>query len=861
MREAERSSTRPTLRAAPASPGPAASGEVALIGRTTELRQLVAALEADRAVVVTGEAGIGKTSVIEAATRATGRPARVGGAFATLSWRSYLPLERAMHRTLTGEPSAVAADVEAIVGPDILVVDDLHWADGDTLAVVEALADRVAVVGAVRTGDPAADRVLERLRAVGVVRVDLGGLRPAESTAIVAQVAGGLRDVEVERVVRQAGGNPLLLQELAARGAVSRSLAGAIVGELRRVAAAGRTALQLLAIAGHPLAAAALGRGGRLAVASGLAIELGEDLAIRHALHAQAILAELSDVDRAALHARLARLVDDPAEVADHLERAGRRALAARIARRALADGPTPGTEARLLVIASGDAGTSAAGRLRIRAIRTLMDLGDPVAAAEAAGTAPIGDPELEGLRLAYLANCSAAAGRNAEAAEALRAGLGLAVRPESEAAYELASEEAVRIVNSGGDASEAIAILDELIVRVGGLEPPWLVDALGLRATIRFLAGELPDISRIRAWIDAALQEGRLRNAWAAAHDLLNVLLAVEGPEHVLADAADLARRFDSQGAVSAAAMTRSEATLAAHLAGLPWRAIRTADENLELPVSPRVRMVTSLHRARALVAVGAFDAAGDALSALDPVVSDDFDGRGNWLAVAAELALWSGRPDRAIELATRVSTVAAPYPGNLVLPALTGCWAAVAVGSPIPPLPSVPRVAFLAGADPEYAGLVALVAGDPGAAATAFEQAATTWRPYNRPNALVCAWASGDALGASGDEPRARDRLQAVLQEAVSGGLEPLADRVRRSLRRLGIRATRRATRPDPHRLSPREREVVGLVGRGLTNLEIARRVGLGRPTVARILSNAMLKMGTDRRTQVAARGGDLS
>jgi DNA-binding CsgD family transcriptional regulator len=52
----------------------------------------------------------------------------------------------------------------------------------------------------------------------------------------------------------------------------------------------------------------------------------------------------------------------------------------------------------------------------------------------------------------------------------------------------------------------------------------------------------------------------------------------------------------------------------------------------------------------------------------------------------------------------------------------------------------------------------------------------------------------------------------------------------------------------------LTQREREVVDLVDRGFTNMEIARRLGLGRPTVTRILESAMAKLGAERRTQLA-------
>jgi DNA-binding CsgD family transcriptional regulator len=50
---------------------------------------------------------------------------------------------------------------------------------------------------------------------------------------------------------------------------------------------------------------------------------------------------------------------------------------------------------------------------------------------------------------------------------------------------------------------------------------------------------------------------------------------------------------------------------------------------------------------------------------------------------------------------------------------------------------------------------------------------------------------------------------------------------------------------------RLTAREREVLRLVERGRTNSEIAWRLGIRRPTVARHLSNAMDKLGAESRT----------
>jgi DNA-binding CsgD family transcriptional regulator len=60
-------------------------------------------------------------------------------------------------------------------------------------------------------------------------------------------------------------------------------------------------------------------------------------------------------------------------------------------------------------------------------------------------------------------------------------------------------------------------------------------------------------------------------------------------------------------------------------------------------------------------------------------------------------------------------------------------------------------------------------------------------------------------------------------------------------------------------PH-LTRRERDLLGLAGQGLTNAEIARRMGLGRPTVARILSNAMGKLGAGSRAHAVSLAVDV-
>ncbi|MEU8684067.1 response regulator transcription factor [Streptomyces sp. NPDC048611] len=52
----------------------------------------------------------------------------------------------------------------------------------------------------------------------------------------------------------------------------------------------------------------------------------------------------------------------------------------------------------------------------------------------------------------------------------------------------------------------------------------------------------------------------------------------------------------------------------------------------------------------------------------------------------------------------------------------------------------------------------------------------------------------------------------------------------------------------------LSPREREILGLVGEGLTNRQIARRLYLSEKTVKNHISRLLAKLGVERRIQAA-------
>src|SRR5687768_16588310 len=125
-----------------------------LLGRDAELAALRKRLTRNEATVVVGEAGVGKTALMREAATESSRTAFEGGGIPTLSWMAYLPLARALgHEPPKGDAAAVAATLADEIAEGVLIVDDLQWADRQTLAVIPLLVGRVPLLLALRKGD------------------------------------------------------------------------------------------------------------------------------------------------------------------------------------------------------------------------------------------------------------------------------------------------------------------------------------------------------------------------------------------------------------------------------------------------------------------------------------------------------------------------------------------------------------------------------------------------------------------------------------------------------------------------------------------------------------------------------------
>jgi DNA-binding CsgD family transcriptional regulator len=360
-------------------------GGTHLRGRQSECGSLDRLLEdvhggQSRVLVLRGEAGVGKTALLEyLAARASGcRVVRAAGvesemelAFAgvhqlcapALSHLADLPgPQRDALATAFGLTAGAAADrflvglavlsllsAESEERPLVCVVDDAQWLDRASAQVLgfvarRLLAESVAMIFAVR--HPREDQELGNLPVMVV-----GGLSDADARALLEWATPGRLDARVrDRVVAESDGNPLALLELP-KGLTAAELAGgfsrpdsrpvsSLIEQsfLRRIRALpAETQRLLLTAAAEPVGDVTLlwRAAGLLGIGAGAAapaetdglIELGAQVRFRHPLARSAAYRAAAVGERQEIHRALAEVTDPEA---DPDRRAWHRAQAAR---------------------------------------------------------------------------------------------------------------------------------------------------------------------------------------------------------------------------------------------------------------------------------------------------------------------------------------------------------------------------------------------------------------------------------------------------------------------------------------------------------------------------------------------------
>ena len=119
-------------------------------------------------------------------------------------------------------------------------------------------------------------------------------------------------------------------------------------------------------------------------------------------------------------------------------------------------------------------------------------------------------------------------------------------------------------------------------------------------------------------------------------------------------------------------------------------------------------------------------------------------------------------------------------------------------------------------------------------------------------------CHLALGERLRRSGERAAARIELRSALDAFERIGAAGFAERTRHELRATGERVRAR-TGDEPEQLTAQELQIALLVARGATNREAAASAFLSPKTVEKHLSNAYRKLGVRSRSELARRLAD--
>lgn len=257
-----------------------------------------------------------------------------------------LALYRAMDEAMreSGRTRALQALLAAAARrrPQLIVVEDVHWADEGLLRTLSGLAAGLAgcpalILMSTRVdGDPIDAAWRGRARGALLATIDLRPLSGNDAVKLAHQVSAESEEY-VRRCVERAEGNPLFLEQLLRSRATDQeghlppSVHGVVLARLDRLPQADRRAIETAAILGQRFD---LGDLRALTGEQGYdCAELarrhlvrpdGAAIAFAHALIRDGVYASLTHERRAQLHRAAAALFAerDPAVEAEHLERA-----------------------------------------------------------------------------------------------------------------------------------------------------------------------------------------------------------------------------------------------------------------------------------------------------------------------------------------------------------------------------------------------------------------------------------------------------------------------------------------------------------------------------------------------------------
>ncbi|RSM99166.1 LuxR family transcriptional regulator [Nonomuraea sp. WAC 01424] len=932
-----------------------------LVGREKELARLVALVAGAPAVaVVEGEAGIGKSRLT---SELLGGPAVAGlrvlagacvqirepfplgpvvealrGRASELAGAALSPVAGAL-RELLPELAGVLpetppplddraaerhrvfrglAEVLTALGPAVLAVEDLHWADGQTVEfltyLMSVLPGTLRVVLTYR-GEEASGAVRAiTARAPDTIAAEHLVLPPLDTTQTRVMASAILEAEEVtaefaEHLCLRASGLPLAVQELLAllrtRGTLIRWEGGwarraleeldvpsgvraSVQERVARLSAGAKEVAERAAVLGLPMPVAELAGNDVGAIdevlGSGLFADTGGLVGFRHVLAAQAVYEAIPLGRRQALHAAAADTVRGLRPVplgrlAHHLRQAGRAGQWVEAAIEAAEQASRLGDDAeaaRLLEdVLRDDTGLPPARRaeLTVRLGWAALELLRPPPVADLVTGALEQDvpPPLRGhLRLLLALHLERTRIDGARIGEAFaRAAEDLSGEPGLGAA----AMSWVGRPPSGLPLEETRSWLERALATLPAVaDPAMRMLVLGKIAMIFVVMGdprwaELTDDLRretagrrlLRREVNAYRSIGGAALFGGHHREGRRLLTAAveDGAEP------DLRGRLEMRCLVNLAAADYFEGSWQ----GLPAKMQELRDHFGD---EPHERILVDIVTA----CVGAVQGRQEA--ALPPLldVAAEARTRGQYddlvlpLSMLLRLAAARGEPEPAIEAVAEASVhweASELWPVAVrALPGLTE--ALLAAGRPGEAADVVARhAARLAGLDAPLAapalaqarGLLAEAGGQWERAAAEFAAAADAFERV--PARYEAAQADEHAAAAlfALDDPAAATRLGRAVTAYVDLGARWDLDRATGLGRRWGVRPATQSTPAqagNDHALSARQEQVARLAAEGLTNQEIARELFLSPKTVDKHVSAAMRKVGARSRTELA-------
>lgn len=871
----------------PAWRGRGYSGRVELLERESHraaLREYAeeARTGSGRLVFVSGEAGVGKTSLLEHVARDLSGSCWAWGACDPLSTPRPLgplldlaprldPRLDELCRRLAPRDRIFDAVLTALARPGplaVMVVEDAHWADDATLDLLQFVGRRVRDLPALvmvtyRDDELAPNHPLREVLGLlagqsSTRRIDL----PALSEQGVATLAAGSR-FEAAELHRLTGGNPYFVTEVlrsapAAPQGLPVSVRDVVLARAGRLSGPARSALDVAALIGLRVRPSLLGR--VTGAAPGAIDEMlmcgvirvdGDGFGFRHELGRLAVEQAIAPHRYASAHrgifaAMLEEGETDDARLAFHAEASGDAAATLRHAGGAARHAAELGSHREAL--AQYERAVRFADRLDQRdrgglldALATeaaLVDRAERAIEARAAAIAvwrELGDTLREGASLTQMVSVLQSTAHGAEATET--AELAVAVLEPlgdtDELARAVCNLAGDRMMN--GDYAEAVSLADRAIhLAERRSRPDVLSDALNTKGcSLHTSASDARhELERaVRIALDHGLAPQAARG-YANLHALLLSALDFQAAERVFTELTDYCDRHEL---AFWGWCLRRERFDSLERTGRWNEATTLCDEVLgsQLTVWNRIQALETAAVLRARRDdPGAWDLLDETRAGVAGIGEPQYlvpntvaRAEVHWLggdleAACAELA-------RVERLADRVS-----FGESAPLVAWTKRLRGVIL-STAAPLASPYRA--------EMEGRI--------------EDAVREW------DALGCPYEAALALAFSDGETHLREAITRLDKLGATAAVRA----VRRRMRRLGIRSipvgSRSATRANPAGLTRREQEVLELLCEALTNEQIAERLILSVRTVDHHVSAILGKLGVTSRqlaTETAKRSG---